>query len=781
MIIILIIFWYHKIMQNIYQTFEFNKIQEEIYPYLKSERARDYLSSLTMASSYEELSNLLLDLEEIMTLIRKYGDLPLSPSYDALRLIDEAKKSGILTAQDIYMIGEDIKTSIALYAFIKKIELLFPRIKDKILRFKDLTNLKKEIDRVISPSLFIKDEASPELSRIRKDIRKSELLLEKKITTIALSYKEYLNDDNATLRDGHLVLPVKTAYKNKVPGLIYDVSDSGNTTFIEPLDLVQLNNEITHLKIQENEEIRRILKALTGLILLQEEEIIINNDIIAELDFLSGKAKYSLSIDGVIASINKNSIISLKKARHPLIDQRKVVANDYYADEEKRIIIISGPNAGGKTVSLKTIGLCVLLNQCGIAVPAMKAELGVFKHIYIDIGDNQSLSDNLSTFSAHMYQIGEIINSVGGKDLVLLDELGTGTDPKEGEALAYALTRYLEGKKCLAFISSHFEALKEYAFLSKNLDNSSMLFDEDNLKPTYVFKQGAPGKSYALSVASRYGIEEKIVEDARNYLTSKGQSESDELTSVLLKKINENSKLEKALEEKSKILESERKRLEVDNANLNKKRDNLLKDVNEEKERLINKTKKELDSIIKMLSNGDLKLHEVIELKKRIEELEENTEMDVFDEEIKVGDYVSIPALNMNGRVTSFKGKKAKINSDSGFSFEVEVNKLHKILDPENKNVKPKPSKNYEDILRFDVPLELNIIGLRVDEARMKLEKYIDDVRLKNFHQVRIIHGFGSGALRKMTHEYLNKQKDLTYRLGDAYEGGAGATVVIFK
>ena len=768
-------------MQNIYQTFEFDRIKDSIYPYLKSERSRNALEALAMSDNFEYLESILLDLKEMMDLVRRYGDLPLSPSLDAIRLIEEAKKASILSIRDISMIGEDIKASIVLFTFFKKIGFQYPRLSNKTNNFKDLSNLKKEIDRVISPSLLIKDDASEQLKSIRNDIRKSEALLQKKITVISLSYTSYLNDENATLRDGHLVLPVKTAFKSKVPGIIYDVSDSGNTTFIEPLEIVQINNEITSLKLLEQEEIRRILKALTGLILLQEEEIIINNDVIAELDFLNAKAKYALDIDGDVASLSKERTLSLINARHPLIDKSKVIANTYQLDEEKRIVIISGPNAGGKTVSLKTVGLLVLMNQCGLALPVKEARLSLFKNIYVDIGDNQSLSDNLSTFSAHMSNIAEITNVAKGKDLVLIDELGTGTDPKEGEAIALGVVKHLEEKQIFAFISSHFEALKEYAFLSKHVMNSSMIFDETNLKPTYMFRQGTPGKSYALDAANRYGINDYIIQVAKDYLTSKGSNESDELASVLLKKINETTILSKQLEKREKELSLKEKNLEVDKANLTKKRDNLLKDVIDEKERLLQKTRKEIDSIIKTMSNSDLKLHEVIELKKKLDELENNEEIDEFNEEILIGDLVTVPSLNMSGKVISLKGKKAKISSDGGFTFECETSLLHKVDEIKDKKTKVIKRQNYEDIIKPNIPLECNLIGLHVDEAKEVFLKYIDDVRVKHYHQVRIIHGFGSGALRKMVHAYLDTQKDLTYRLGDQYEGGAGATVIIFK
>ena len=551
-------------MQNIYETFEFNRIKEHILEYAKTELGKVYINELEMFPDRHSVENALLDLSEISSIIIRFGPLPINNSANALVLIDLAKKTGLLTPRDLHLIAEDVLTIAKIAQFLKKIENGYPRIISITEGFVDLTNLEKEIHRVITNSLSVSDHASPELFQIRNRLKKVEAELQSKIASIAFAYSKYLNDDNITIRDGHFVLPVKTVEKSRVNGIVYDVSDSGNTTFIEPLEIVQINNEITALKVQENEEIRKILKALTALVLLQEGEIITNNKIIAKLDFLSAKAQYMGEINGEIATSVDTQTIELIEARHPLIDPRKVVANSFILNEEEPIIIISGPNAGGKTVSLKTVGLLVLMHQSGLALPIRKGKLGYFKHIYIDVGDNQSLSDNLSTFSAHISQIGEIINAVGGKDLVLLDELGTGTDPKEGEALAVSVTKHLEDKHALAMISSHFSAMKEYAFLSKKISNASMIFDEENLSPTYHFKQGVPGKSYALEVAGRYGINEKIIKDAKAFLNENQENSSAELLDILQKKIEETTKLQDELDKREIELEKKSKKLAND-------------------------------------------------------------------------------------------------------------------------------------------------------------------------------------------------------------------------
>ena len=767
-------------MQDIYQTFEFEKIKSFILEYAKTELGKKYISELEFSSDKKEVVSQLELLNEMMELVSRYSPLTIQNSVDAIRLIEIAKKTAILTPQDLNFIANDIETSIKLSNQISKIASQFPLIGELCSQFTDLTSLNKEIKRVITPSLTVSDNASKELKEIRNKIKTLEANLNSRIAGLSSSYSQYLSDINMTIREGHFVLPVKTVYKNKVLGIIYDVSDSGNTTFIEPLEIVQINNDIASKKIEENEEVRRILKALTALVLLQEKEILVNNEVIARLDFVSAKALYALANDMHIAKISDAQEIHLLEARHPLIDKTKVIANDYHLSEDKRIVIISGPNAGGKTVSLKTVGLLTLMNQSGLALPVKEATLGIFEHIYIDIGDNQSLSDNLSTFSAHMSNIASILDVVKKQDLVLLDELGTGTDPREGEVLGLGIVKYLEDRHALCLVSSHYSKIKEYAFLSENIENSSMLFDEEKLQPTYTYKYLAPGKSYGIEVATRYGINKEVIEGARKQLDSATDNDFENLLSLLQKQIDENERLSRELERDKQQLQKEQKALENAQKGLKNQKEHLLEEVKREKEQILDEVHDEVDQIIKQLSSGDLKLHEVIELKKKVESLQDEEPVIIYDEEIKIGDYVSVPHLNLEGKVNRIKSNKAQLLTNDGMSVEIEINKLHKIPAPEVKKVSNK-NQNYESKINTSVGLELNIIGMHRDEALEALKKYIDLCYMKRLKQVRIIHGFGSGVLRKMTHEYLSTLKGVKYRLGDINEGGGGATVVIFN
>ena len=767
-------------MQNIYETFEFNRILESISEFSKTEKGKQDILSISMLKDKELVKNALEELEEMMSLISRFSYLPISTSANMLKIIELAKKTALLTPRDLSLVREDILTSKKIITYFQKVDSSYKHTKELISRFCELDSLEKEIKRVITPSLTVDDKATPELKEIRTKLKALEASLNSKVASISLSYSSYLSDSNVTIREGHFVLPVRTAYKNKVLGIVYDVSSSGNTTFIEPLEIVQLNNDIATLKVEENEEVRKILKALTNLVLLQEEEIKTNNEIIAKLDFLSAKAIYALNEEMSIAKNSDKQEIHLYHARHPLIDKKKVVCNDYHLTDEKRIVVISGPNAGGKTVSIKVVGLLTLMNQCGLAIPSKEATLGYFNHIYIDIGDNQSLSDNLSTFSAHMSQISEIMDVVKEKDLVLLDELGTGTDPKEGEAIALAVIKYLERKHPLCLISSHFGSVKEYAFLSPNLENSSLLFDEDNLLPTYIYKYSVPGKSYGVEVAKRYGLKEEIIIEAKKILSEQSDSSINELLTILQKKVEESEKLLRELENQRNNLEKEKKTLEANKESLKNQKDHLLEEVKKEKEEIIAEVEERISEILKIVNNPNAKPHEIIEAKKQLENLKDEVEVVTYDEDIKVNDYVSVPSMEIEGKVERIKGKKAHVITSDGLAFDIEVSRLHKIEEPQKKKVK-KSTTSYEDNINTHVGLELNIIGMRRDEARNALIKYLDDCMLKHLKTVRIIHGFGSGVLRKMVHEYLDTLKNVTYRLGDINEGGGGATVVTFN
>ena len=770
-------------MLDIYETLEIKKVLDEVVSFSKTEIGLSKIKNLKMLSK-EEATKALILVKEMSSFLIRYGAIPILSSFDLSAFIDTALKGGVLTALDLDHIALDVLTANKVHTFFKKADRsMYFELVELTSKLYDISELEIKIHKVIAPNLNIKDDASPALKEIRNQIRKKEMDIRQIASRLIRQYHDYLTEDTITIRNDHYVLPVETVHKNQVVGVIHDISDSGQTTFIEPEAMVQLMNQICVLRIEEKEEIFRLLKYLTNEVTQYASQIRSNNQLIGEIDFISAKAEYANKYDAYVANFVKERMIEFKGARHPLIASDKVVANDFKFDEEKRIIVISGPNAGGKTVALKTLGLLVMMSEMGLAIPTKEPGLlSYFPRIYAEIGDNQSLSDNLSTFAAHVSNLSTITHFVTSKDLVLLDELGTGTSPNEGEALALAVSDFLLKKKCFAFISSHFERMKEYAYKREGVSNAMMVFDEHKLLPTYMLKIGFPGRSYGLEMANRYHLDKEVVDLAKKNLDQTGNRSVSDVIDKLNAVLNENEELNKKIKEKERLLDGKTRDIEHQNRVLQEKKDNLLQDVEETKAKLLEDAKKQINEVLKTLNKPDVKQHELIEAKTKLKNLEESTEIFTLNDPIQVGDYASVAGLDIIGKVTKINKEKVELISIDGMSIKSTLNKLKKVAYfPEKIR---KNTKNTDDFVfsKTSVKLELNIIGKHVDEAMEEVKKYLDDCLLKHFKQVRIIHGMGTGALRDAVREYLNTCSFVdSYRSGDQHEGSTGATVVIFK
>ncbi len=770
-------------MLDIYQTLEIQKVLEEVSLFSNTEIGKKTLKDLRMLSEDEASSELKL-VEQMSDFILKYGSLPVTSSFELEKFIEIALKGGVLTPLDLDHIASDILTAAKVSNYFKRgdksvyFELL--QLAGKLF---DISELESKIHNVVAPNLSIKDDASSKLKSIRNEIHKKEGSVRAIVSALIRKYHDVLTEDTLTIRNDHYVLPVETANKNKVPGVIHDISDSGQTTFIEPDALVQLSNEICVLRIEEKEEIYKLLKMLTEEVAKSSSQISSNNKILGKLDFISAKAEYGNKHNCYSALFVKERVINLKGAKHPLIEENKVIANDFNFDENQRMIVISGPNAGGKTVALKTLGLMIMMSQMGLPIPTReRGVISYFPRIYADIGDNQSLSDNLSTFAAHVSNLSTITHFVTNKDLVLLDELGTGTSPNEGEALALAVSDFLLKKKCFAFISSHFEKMKEYAYRREGVKNAMMVFDEKKLLPTYLLKIGYPGRSYGLEMANRYHLDKEVVDLARKNLQKTGDKSISDVIDKLNNVLHENEEINKKLKEDKRILESKTKDINYQNKVLSSKKENLLTDVEITKAKMIEDAKKQINDILKVLNNPNAKAHELIEAKTKLKKLEENGEDFEEDEEIKLGDYVEVAGLELVGKITKINKGKIELISIDGMTVKSTLNKVKKVaVLPEKSR---KSARNPDDIVfsKTNIKLELNIIGKHVDEAMEEVKKYLDDCLVKHFKQVRIIHGMGTGALRDAVHDYLDSCSFVdSYRYGESFEGSTGATVVNLK
>ena len=770
-------------MKNLYDTLEFNKIQEKLNLYIKTEVGKNLVNTLELSTDFFLLQKELSFVEEMMNLIVRFGTLPIINSSDLAITIGFAKKGGILTPKDLNDIAEDIETSSKVISFVKKCEGNYDNIKDFIKDFNVLNHLSNSIKGVISPSLTIYDNASSKLKSIRTKIVSTQQELTTRINSLVRTYSSILSDGNITLRNDHFVLPVKTTEKNKIQGIIHDVSNTGETTFIEPNSIVELNNKIYVLKLEEQEEIKRILLELTKEVLSYENEILTNNQMLGYLDFVQAKSLYGNDIDGYVATLEKEQQIHLIGAKHPLLNKDTCIPNSFELNKDHRIMIITGPNAGGKTVALKTVGLLILMNQCGLPLPTSKKPiLSIFNNIFLDVGDNQSIQDNLSTFSAHITNIAQIVKNIGGKDIVLIDELGTGTSPNEGEALAISVINGILFKNSFGIISSHFEGVKILAMQNDNIINASALFDEEKLLPTYKIKVGMPGKSYGVDVASRLGMPEHIIDNAKNYLANHQEQNLDNAINKLEKQFILNEKLSEELNAKLKNIETKEIESNKILANIDKIKEEAMLEAEEQKEELLKKARIEIDSILKELKENEIKLHTITAAKKALENLEtEEIEVDSPNQEVEINDYVKIKDTNMQGKIIRKVKNNITVITQEGLSINTTTNKVIKTMAPAKK-VAPRMTKGDQMIFKQSVPLELNVIGLHVDEALEKVEKYLDTCLARKIKSCRLIHGSGTGALRSAIHNYLKTLKSVdSFRLGGAGEGGVGATVVTFK
>ena len=770
-------------MQDIYEKLEFSKIREQISSFCRTEVGKNRARTLAMLDEIT-LESELARLLEMDAVYVRYGRLPIDVSSSLEQVVGMAEKGGTLSVEDLERVAHDVKQGESLLAFFRPVTGA-PLLLEYTSHLPTLSFLEKDIHKIIAPDLSIYDGASPKLRGVRAAIRKLEDSMKKKLGFILDQNKIYLSDTTLTIKNGHYVLPVANSYKNKVKGIVQDVSNTGETTFIEPDVIVEMNNEMVELRNDEREEIRRLLHELSQEVAGSGDAVKELNGMIGYLDFLLAKSLYEEKVKGHVSHLYKDPVVELSNARHPLIDPSKVIPNDFYLNGKTRLVVISGPNAGGKTVALKTLGLAILMNQCGLPVLANEgATLSYFPHLFCDIGDSQSLSDNLSTFSGHMENIGQILSSVGGRDLVLLDEVGTGTSPKEGEAIAYAVIETLLKKHAITLVSSHFEGLKAYALSNSEVTNASMMFDEANLLPTYKLKMGLPGESYGLIVAQRFGLPEETLSFAKDYLSHHEEASVSESIKKL-SEVTRQTEIEKAkAESKEKELEQKLAGVANQEAKLAKREANYLSDVEDKKNQILSDYERQMDDILRSVTDRDAKLHEVISAKKKLDDLKVVAEEETFSGPVAVGDYVNIPSAYVTGKVVSLQGEKVEVATREGMTFKTKINKVIKTAEPPKEEPVALTGVQIDNLaMAKSLPLELNLIGQHVDEAEQSLDQYLDKCRLKGFKRVRVIHGWGSGALRGLVREYLDRHKDWVdhYESAGEYEGGGGATVVFLK
>lgn len=758
-------------------------------------------ASLLLPTSNIDMANVMQsETSEACSLILRKNFPPISPISD-LKLISEKLDIGsILNIDELLRIATALKIFRELIEYFDKenieIEFLAPYV-DKLYSNK---NVETEIFRCIKSDTELDDHASAELHKIRKQIADSESKIKEKLNSIihAKDTSKFLQDAVVTFRNGRFVIPVKSEYKNEINGLVHDQSASGSTLFIEPTSVFNINNEIKELHLKEQREVERILGLLTQIVSPLTIDLLNSSDALGDIDFIFAKANLAFNMDAFKPTLNNHGYINLKKARHPLLDKNIVVPIDVWLGKDFNTLIITGPNTGGKTVTLKTVGLLTLMASSGLHIPAQESsELAIFDHIYSDIGDEQSIEQSLSTFSAHMTNIVNITNEICNNDLVLLDELGSGTDPVEGSSLARAILSYLHSFGARTIATTHYSELKTFAINTQGMENASCEFDFEKLRPTYKLLIGVPGRSNAFLISKKLGLSDKIIGDASSYISSETIKFEDVLTHLEQDKI----KIKEQKEISDKMLaDAQKLKAEATKIHdeISTKKSEIINKAKVEARDILTSAKQEANDIIKDLieikstsSKDKFKQAENARAKisQSIKDLQkdllspQDVENSIDEKDIKVGMEVFVPTLDQNVVVISMPDKNKNITVQSGLmKLSLHISNVQNAKKVEEKKKIVRSTKSTSSLKTDALNYEVMLLGLTVDEAISKLEKYIDDAYISGLHEIRIVHGKGTGQLRKGVQDYLKHNPHIkSFRLGMYGEGDTGVTIAEIK
>lgn len=747
-------------MNNKYlKTLEFDKITQILSTYCKTYIGKEFVKTLLPECNRYEVENSLKITSETVSLLLRKGSLPISDIPNISVSIKNLESSNILSITALLNIARFLKISreIKEYFFsFDGIDLsIYPKIYDKFDLIYTNKNIEDKIFSIILNENTISDNASTALFSIRKQNKKLEQGIRDKLNNFihSATYSKYIMEPIITIRENRYVVPIKEEYRSQIKGFIHDISSSGSTVFIEPISVFELNNEMANLKIEEEIEIEKILANLSATLYDYVDFLKKDISILGELDLLFAKASYSLDIDGIFPKINEEKYINLISARHPLINKDVVIPIDISIGKDYTSLVITGPNTGGKTVSLKTTGLLLLMAYSGIYIPAKEgSSIFVFDNIFADIGDEQSIQENLSTFSSHMTNIVEITNNVTSNSLVLLDELGSGTDPIEGANLAISILKYFFDLGAISISTTHYQELKNYCLVTNGFQNASCEFDLDNLRPTYKLLIGIPGKSNAFAISKKLGLKNEILDTANSLMNTDDISIEELMKNIYDNKIEIENEKEK-IKKNSIQVETLRKSLENERNAQKEKQDKIIQDAKNEARKILSSAKEKANSIIRELSNTDkADLSKANNLRNNLNNELKNISPNINYNGLNVD---TLKALN-----SKFSLKNSSLNNNKKSNSSVTFAKGNSLK-----------SKN--------ISSEINVIGMNIDEAIFVIDKYLDDCAISKLSPVRIVHGKGTGKLREGIHKYLKINSHVkSFRLGTFGEGEMGVTVV---
>ena len=788
------------------KTLEYNKIIDKLTEFAGSALAKEMCRNLKPSTDLYEIQALQKETSDALSRIYQKGAVSFRGVRDIRGSIKRLEIGAIIGINELLSICSllDVCSKVKAYSrndrdpdFEDSLEAMFQALQP-------LTPVSSEIRRCIASEEELNDDASPALFKIRRSMRQINDKVHAQLQTMVNgSARTYLQDAVVTMRNGRYCIPVKAEHRGQIPGMIHDQSSTGSTLFVEPMAVIKLNNDLRELELKEEKEIEMILATLSARCGEETEALRDDLDLLTKLDFIFARAQLSRSMNGTQPDFNEEGRILIKKGRHPLLDKKKVVPIDIQLGKDFELLIITGPNTGGKTVSLKTVGLFTLMGQAGLHIPAFDhSELSVFHEVFADIGDEQSIEQSLSTFSAHMTNTVSILKEADDRSLVLFDELGAGTDPTEGAALAIAILSNLHRRGSRVMATTHYSELKVFALSTPGVENGCCEFDVETLRPTYRLLIGVPGKSNAFAISQKLGLSQDIIEEAKTHLTKQDEDFEDLLADLEQKRVTIEQERDQINSYKEEIREL-KQRLESKQEKLDLSRDKILREANEQARNILQEAKDYADTTIRNfqkygkaagVSAKDME-KERGKLREKMSTVDKKlsaknaapkkSHKQLTAKDLHIGDSIKVLSLNLKGTVSTLPDAKGNLFVQMGIlRSQVNIRDLEKLDDTviTGGNFSKTGSGKIKMSKSASVSTEINLLGKTVDEAIMELDKYLDDAYIAHLPSVRIVHGKGTGALRKGVHNYLRRQKHVkSYRLGEFGEGDAGVTIVEFK
>ena len=782
-----------KMNKSVLKTLEYHKLIAMLEERTSSSLGREKAASLLPSNTFGEVQEWIAETAEGSRVLQSGAELPLGGIRDIRSMLKKTNLGIVLEAHELLSVGSTLYAMRKMKRFFKEIELELPILCGLASEIEIVGQLENEIAAVVDDHGAIRDDASIELLRIRREIKQSQSRIKERLDAVLRNseYQKFFQDTIITMRGDRYVVPIKQEYRQFFPGIVHDQSSSGATVFIEPMVVVNLNNDIKQLVAAEKHELERILRVISVKIAKNAEILQNNCAILAQVDFIFAKAKLAQTLHAVMPILNRDGYVEINQGRHPLIAADKVVPIDIRLGKEFNTLLITGPNTGGKTVSIKTLGLCSLMTQAGLFIPALSGStLPVFQHVFADIGDEQSIEQSLSTFSAHMTHLVKILSEVESDDLVLIDEIGAGTDPEEGAALAMSILEHLMKIGTRVVATTHYSELKTFAYSKDNIENASVEFDISTLRPTYRLLIGIPGTSNAFAISKRLGLSESLILRARQLIDADHAQFEHILNTLETEKLLYEQRNAEIAEREAQVAQLENK-IAKTRADLTMKKERILTKAQEDSANLIRKTRREAEEIIRELKEqfndqGAKKRQQVFD--KSRQRLKNSTQtvslggkdtytIPVKREQLNMGDTVYITTLGQKGTIISLG------RNDIGVQFGMMKTTVPISVCRLAEQEKKKKEKSTSDTGRFlkvnDVARQIDIRGMMVEEGEAVLSKYIDDAILAGLNQVIVIHGKGTGALRKGIRAYLKAHRNVQdISIAEMNEGGDGATVV---